>query len=113
MHFVQVATWIPVDFVSQAILDLVHSADSPSAINVVHPRPITWSSVISAINEALVSEGVLASPLPLVDIQTWVSYLQGMSSNPSDETLGNIVSPKIKFPSVTYVCNIVRFVARN
>ena len=82
------------DAVSQAILEVCQSADSPQALNIVHPRPITWASIISSINEALVQEGVLQSSLPIVDMQTWVDQLKEQAKTPDMEILSNIVSPQ-------------------
>ena len=77
---------------SQTILDVAWSAESPAALNVVHPRPVTWNSVISSIKEAIVQEGVASTHLPVVDFQTWFSKLENHAKDPSPETLHNIVS---------------------
>ena len=83
---------MPPHAVSQTILDVAWSTESPAALNVVHPRPVAWNSVISSINEAIVEVGVAPTYLPLVDFQTWFSKLENHATDPSPETLHNIVS---------------------
>lgn len=83
------------DAVSQTILEVCQSVDTPKALNIVHPRPITWASIISSINEALVQEGVLLSPLPIVDMQDWVAKLKEQAQTSDTEILSNVVSPQL------------------
>lgn len=80
------------DAVSQTILEVCQSVDTPKALNIVHPRPITWALIISSINEALVQEGVLLSPLPIVDMQDWVAKLKEQAQTSDTEILSNVVS---------------------
>lgn len=80
------------DAVAQAILEVAHSADSAAALNIVHPRPIPWTSIISSINNALAQQGVIESPLPVVDMQSWVSKLKAYAIQSSPEILSEIVS---------------------
>ena len=80
------------DIVSQAILDVAYSAEAPAALNIVHPRPIPWTSIISSINDAMVQEGVIQSPLPVIDMQSWVSKLKAHAVQSSPEILLKIVS---------------------
>ncbi|KAF8954562.1 hypothetical protein BDZ97DRAFT_1975945 [Flammula alnicola] len=90
-----VTSWIPMDAVSQTILDVVWSAESPMALNVVHPRPIPWTSVFSSINEAIVQEGILSAKLQTIDFQTWVSQLEVHADNASTEILNHIPAIKL------------------
>lgn len=83
------------DAVSQTILEVCQSVDTPKALNIVHPRPITWALIISSINEALVQEGVLLSPLPIVDMQDWVAKLKEQAQTSDTEILSNVVSPQL------------------
>ncbi|KDR79170.1 hypothetical protein GALMADRAFT_1363110 [Galerina marginata CBS 339.88] len=90
------ASWLPMDAVAQTILDVAWSADpSPAALNVVHPQPVSWDTVISSISEALVQEGVTPTKLPVVDFKTWFAQLETYSSNPSEEVLREIPAIKL------------------
>lgn len=81
--------------VAQTILDIAFSEQPASpALNIVHPRPVAWNSVIGSIDEALVQEGVIASKLPVVDFATWFSQLELHSRNASEDALREIVSSK-------------------
>ncbi|KIM43694.1 hypothetical protein M413DRAFT_443603 [Hebeloma cylindrosporum] len=90
-----VTSWLPSHAVSQTILDVAWSTESPAALNVVHPRPVAWNSVISSINEAIVQEGVAPTLLPVVDFQTWFFKLEDRAKDPSPETLTSIPAVKL------------------
>ncbi|KAF9475758.1 putative aminoadipate reductase [Pholiota conissans] len=92
---VGVTSWLPMDAVSQTILDVAWSNEAPAALNVVHPRPIAWNSILSSINDAIVEEGLAPSKLPMVDFSTWVSYLEKHAKDSSSETLNNIPAIKL------------------
>lgn len=73
------------DAVAKAILDIA-SADAPSilAINIVHPRPVSWSSIIFAIRDALIREKHLAAnALRVVPFRDWVDLVE-KHANQSD-----------------------------
>ncbi|KZP08006.1 hypothetical protein FIBSPDRAFT_939222 [Athelia psychrophila] len=58
--------WLPMHIVSQAILDVAFADAKPRiALNIVHPRPSPWTSIVNSISEALQLEGVSSEPLPL------------------------------------------------
>ena len=80
------------DVVSQAILEVAHSMDSAAALNIVHPRPISWASIIQSINSALVQEGVIPSALSVVDMRSWASKLKAHATISSPAILNDIVS---------------------
>ncbi|KAF8956600.1 hypothetical protein BDZ97DRAFT_2062868 [Flammula alnicola] len=90
-----VTSWLPMDAVSQTILDVAWSAESPAALNVVHPRPVAWNSILSSINEAIVQEGVSSAKLQTVDFEAWVSQLEVHAGNSSTETLNHIPAIKL------------------
>lgn len=81
------------DAVAQAILDVGLGKDSaPKALNFVHPRPITWTSMITSIREALVARNKLdAASLPLISFGDWVARLGEQAKNAKDEDLQKIV----------------------
>lgn len=96
------------DAVSQTILDVAWSTEAPAALNVVHPRPIGWNSILSSINDAIVEQGPSPSRIPVIDFDTWVSYLESRAKDSSPETLDNIVSSRLPFPIVSFVLDFRR-----
>ncbi|KAJ3505840.1 hypothetical protein NLJ89_g7204 [Agrocybe chaxingu] len=70
------ASWLPTDTVSQTILDVASSATHHSALNIVHPKPVSWNHIVGAVNDVLVDEGVISEKLPILDMQTWFSLLE-------------------------------------
>jgi len=72
-----VVSWLPAPAVAQILLDVAFSTeDRIPALNVVHPRPVTWTSIISAINDALIQEGVLKELLAIVEFSEWFELLE-------------------------------------
>ncbi|KAJ6487136.1 putative aminoadipate reductase [Mycena vitilis] len=83
-----VAAWLSPESVSQAIVDAALSTGKPPfAINLVHPRPVSWDRVMSAIARD--------ASLPLVPFPEWVEQLQIRSVAATTEDLENI--PALKF----------------
>lgn len=83
--------------VSQAILDVAWAGQrSPPALNLVHPRPISWNAIVSVVNEAMVEEGIITSKLPLITYQDWFSRLDERSNNPSEDDFKAIVSGMLR-----------------
>ncbi|CAA7265482.1 unnamed protein product [Cyclocybe aegerita] len=70
------ASWLPTDAVSQTILDAASSDTQSAALNVVHPKPVTWNDIVGAVNDVLVDEGVIPEKLPVVDMKTWFCLLE-------------------------------------
>ncbi|KAJ6534650.1 putative aminoadipate reductase [Mycena vulgaris] len=73
-----VISWIPVDAVAQSILELILSEKSlPPVLNIVHPHPITWSSMIGTLRTALIrAKGLEPDALQLVSFQHWFNLLE-------------------------------------
>lgn len=79
------------DVVAKAILEIAF-IDAPliPTLNIVHPQPVSWSSMILAIRDALIREKHLApNALRVVSFRDWV-VLVDKHANQSDIT--NIVS---------------------
>ena len=65
------------DAVSNGIVELIFQNEHlPPVLNVVHPRPTDWNSVIKLIVDALVSRGKAYSRPVSVSFQTWFSTLE-------------------------------------
>lgn len=85
------------DAVCQAILDaaLAHHNDLPMTINIAHPHPVAWTSLMSTIRELLLSAKYLPSDaLPLIPFQEWVDNLEkfAVTASVSPAKLVEIVS---------------------
>ncbi|KIK55529.1 hypothetical protein GYMLUDRAFT_837603 [Collybiopsis luxurians FD-317 M1] len=91
-------SWAPMDAIAEAILDVAFAKDyAPLAINLVHPHPVSWTSVMEAIRQSLISYKQLSSEsLQLVPFQTWVSTLQKHAASASaDKVVNEIPAMKI------------------
>ncbi|KAF7347151.1 Acetyl-CoA synthetase-like protein [Mycena venus] len=83
-----VATWLPPEAVSRAIVDAALSAEKPPfAINLVHPRPVPWNSLMSAMASTV--------RLPLVPFADWVQQLQDRSSRATAEDMEKMPGLKL------------------
>ncbi|KZT19306.1 NAD(P)-binding protein [Neolentinus lepideus HHB14362 ss-1] len=77
-------SWIPVDTVASAIMDVAFSnAEVLLALNVAHPRPIEWSVMVKNIASALASDGSL--PLPPVPFREWVRKLEKQDTTTKED----------------------------
>ncbi|KAK7056358.1 hypothetical protein VNI00_002912 [Paramarasmius palmivorus] len=67
-------SWIPVDLAATAIIEARGTMNE--TIHIVHPRPVTWNSLLTPIAEDL--------QLPLVPVEEWLTRLEHLnaSSNP-------------------------------
>ncbi len=82
--------------VAQTLLDVTFSsteAGAQRALNVVHPRPLSWDSIIEAVNEALVKEGVVVvARLEVVQFSKRFEMLEARASESSGtDQIGDIV----------------------
>lgn len=79
--------------VSQAILDIAFAQERPTiALNLVHPRPVPWSSVMRGISAALVSCNVTSEILPLIPFNLWFEKLAGKVKSATEADFSDIVS---------------------
>lgn len=71
-------------------IDLVTSQeDLPQVVNVVHPRPTSWTVITSGIREEL------GGNLPVVSLQEWVAKLDAFPTEVTKEDLQRIVRENI------------------
>ncbi|KZP17473.1 putative aminoadipate reductase [Athelia psychrophila] len=91
-----VASWLPMDVVSQAILDVALSTQSPSiALNIVHPRPSQWSTIITSVANALHRARVADHCLPLVPFKEWFERLERRSKGADADEMEKIPAIKL------------------
>jgi len=85
-------SWIPPHAVSNAILDVAFAEEEPSiAINLVHPRPIDWKTLMQPVAEAIFKHKITSAPLPLVPFSEWLVKLESSAKNTSEENMKRIV----------------------
>ncbi|KZP21519.1 acetyl-CoA synthetase-like protein [Athelia psychrophila] len=91
-----VASWLPMDVVAQAVLDVALSEQPPSiALNIVHPRPSQWSTVITSVANALHRAGVADHHLPLVPFKEWFARLEQRSKGADADEMAKIPAIKL------------------
>lgn len=83
------------DAVAGTFVDLVSSpAQLPSVLNVVHPRGVSWRSVLESINNNLWPS------LPFVPAYKWLVEVEKLSESPNTTDLERVVS--CGFPCASY-----------
>ena len=74
------------DAVSNCIMELIfHNKRLPPVLNVVHPRPTDWNTVIKLTRDALVLQKKLESPLALISFQEWFYILEAHAKAANQE----------------------------
>jgi hypothetical protein len=82
--------------VSDCIMDVLFIQERPPLVlNVVHPKPVEWTKVVSCIREALVSTRCIAkeTDLDIIPFSEWFSKLETSAQQANTDTLKDIVSP--------------------
>ncbi|KAF7296637.1 Aminoadipate reductase [Mycena chlorophos] len=84
---VMVVSWIPPEAVAQAIVDTAMHDAPPFAVNLVHPRPVEWDSIVGAMAHA--------AKLPMVPISKWIEMLERRGRESSAEVLAQMPALKL------------------
>ncbi|KAJ7696821.1 acetyl-CoA synthetase-like protein [Mycena rosella] len=80
--------WITPEAVAGTIVDAaLNTEKSPFAINLVHPRPVTW--------DALMSSMARTAQRPLIPFADWVHQLETRSAHATAEDMENIPGIKL------------------
>ncbi|KAJ7761183.1 putative aminoadipate reductase [Mycena maculata] len=83
-----VVAWITPEAISRTILDAaLRPEPAPFAINLVHPRPISWNTVLSSMANF--------AQLPLIPFEDWVERLKTLSAHASAEDIEKIPGIKL------------------
>ncbi|KAF9078805.1 hypothetical protein BDP27DRAFT_1310201 [Rhodocollybia butyracea] len=92
-----VVSWLPMDAVRDVLLDIGFSQEpAPIAVNVVHPKPISWTSVMQHIRSALVeAKGLPPDALPLVPYSDWVSAVEQHARNATETSTRQMPAMKL------------------
>lgn len=78
---------------AQTILDVMSAeVRPPLALNIVHPRPVSWQFVIASLHSALVAEMELdPGALNIAPFEEWLSLIQKRALDPTQDDLEKIV----------------------
>ncbi|TFK33802.1 acetyl-CoA synthetase-like protein [Crucibulum laeve] len=92
-----VISWLPMDAAAQVILDVGYSMDSPPvALNLVHPKPVSWKWIITEIKRAMASSiSLTAGAIPFIPFREWFANLENHARNASQEDLKHIPAIKL------------------
>jgi hypothetical protein len=91
---------MPADAVAESIVDVALGKAKPAlALNLRHPQPVAWHTLIDSCARALHDSGVTHKLLPLVDLHTWVEKVRAASNGANDDTLKQIVGPPTLRPT--------------
>ncbi|RDB20740.1 Non-canonical non-ribosomal peptide synthetase FUB8 [Hypsizygus marmoreus] len=91
-----VVSWVPMDAVCRAMLDIAFSKETPPlALNLVHPLPVAWNAVIKAIGKALCEMRHDAGGIPLIPIEKWASRLEERAKFANDDDYKTIPAIKL------------------
>ncbi|KAJ8509096.1 hypothetical protein ONZ45_g8704 [Pleurotus djamor] len=91
-----VVSWVPMDVISKTVLDVAFFSGSlPSVINVVHPKPVPWTSTVAALQASIrdVTRGKVE--LPIAPMSEWVRLLEGAAENAKDADIRKIPAMKL------------------
>ncbi|KAF7370103.1 Acetyl-CoA synthetase-like protein [Mycena sanguinolenta] len=78
-----IVAWLPPAAISRAIVDVALKPEKPPfAVNLVHPRPISWDFVMSTMAST--------AQLPLIPFTDWVQQLQDRSSDATAEDIAEL-----------------------
>lgn len=81
----QTISWIPLDTVAASVVELRNS--SAEVLHLVHPRPVSWHSIITHISDVLHA--------PLVTYEDWVNRLGDQLKYLTKEDLENTPALKL------------------
>ena len=85
--FCKPVSWVPLNAIGQVYVDWVMSSqDIPFLVNVVHPHPTTWKTILQGIRAELDSN------LDFVPLDKWISKLESHSVRATLQDLTDIVS---------------------
>lgn len=81
------------DIVAKSMLDIAFSKGQPPvAVNLVHPQPSPWTTIIEAVKDSLTREKSLSpDALSLVPFSEWFSRLEAISKSANEKVLENTV----------------------
>ena len=80
LYLLQPASWLPVSMAASAIADMY--ADTKGIVHLVHPRPVSWRSLMKEIAHEM--------NVPLVPYSGWFNRLEASTHLPSAAALTSV-----------------------
>jgi thioester reductase-like protein len=88
--------WVPIDQLADVVVELALNSNTgnekadhgASVFQVVHPNPVSWSSLLLPINKALEASNSSSEPIRVVSYTEWISTLKDKSAEA--EKVGNV-----------------------
>lgn len=90
-----VVSWTPADRVAAAILDVALSEMHVPLVNVTHPRPVPWRTILEGVRDALVASGQTKDPLPLEPYSGWMRKLERRACGAKERDFKEVPALKI------------------
>lgn len=87
--FSGVVSWMTVQSVAQIILDIAFSSEAEPVINLVHPKPVSWVSIVTQLQRALKKD------IPVKPAAEWFEILESQSQMTSSEDIHRIPALKL------------------
>ncbi|KAG7447195.1 acetyl-CoA synthetase-like protein [Guyanagaster necrorhizus] len=87
--FSGVVSWMTVQSVAQIILDIAFNPEAEPMINLVHPKPVPWASIITQVQHALKED------IPVKPASEWFEILETRSQTASSEDMQQIPALKL------------------
>ncbi|KAG1900203.1 putative aminoadipate reductase [Suillus fuscotomentosus] len=89
-------SWIPTHAVSNAILDVAFAKEEPPvAVNLVHPRPVAWGTLMRPVADAISERKITSAPLPLVPFSEWFEKVESSAKNASEANIKRVPAIKL------------------
>ncbi|KAK0201032.1 putative aminoadipate reductase [Desarmillaria ectypa] len=87
--FSGVVSWMTVQSVAQIILDIAFNSEAEPVINLVHPKPVPWASIVTQVQHALKED------IPVKPASEWFEILESRSQTASSEDIQRIPALKL------------------
>lgn len=89
-------SWIPTDAASNAILDVAFAEEEPPIVmNLVHPRPVAWGTLMRPVADAIFERRITSVPLPLIPFLEWFEKVESSAKNASKANIKRIPAIKL------------------
>jgi len=64
-------TWLPVNVAASALVDFLEAPSSTPIVHLIHPRPVTWSTLAAILSSEL--------SVPVVSYATWLEKVEKLA----------------------------------
>ncbi|KAH7929525.1 putative nonribosomal peptide synthetase [Leucogyrophana mollusca] len=90
-------SWMPAEGVAAGVLDVAFAKEvPPSALNIVHPRPVSWVDVMEPVRESVVKrKGIKEEDLVFVSFADWFARLEARAQTATQADLQDIPAIKL------------------